>query len=111
MRTHAVPILPIGTVNLLTGANVMFGSMWDCWEESDKAYDMLVQFKNGKFKIVHTSGEGDEVGLSQEFVHDQTRRSYGIGRVVACEPHTKAGLTRVTNYLTHHFRQSFGILL
>jgi len=92
MNRNGSPILPIGTVNLITGKNATFGTVWDCWKEDEKSHNMLVKFGGDKLRIVHCSGSGDPVGTIKAYCHDQTHRRYGIGETIARHPHTKAGL-------------------
>ena len=95
------PILPIGSVNLTTGANAMFGTVWDCWEEGGT--DILLRdcslFRPADYvrpmRVVHTSGTASDmnVGDTLELVHDQTNRSIGERwEVVGKFSHTKEGL-------------------
>lgn len=92
-------ILPIGTVNLLTGKcsgrDACWPSVWECWPERADEHNMLIQFESGKLKVVHTSGPGDAVGHTAYFHHDQTRRTYGRATVIAMQPHTPAGLKQL----------------
>ena len=90
--SRSIAILPIGNVNMKTGKNEMFGTVWSCWEEDVTAHNMLVKLANGKMIVTHTAGEGQKVGHVAEYRHDQTNRSYGKGTVIACQPHTKEGL-------------------
>lgn len=98
---QALAILPIGKVNLKNGKNKMFGQVWDCWAEDPTEHNMLVQL-NDKQIVVHTSGEGDPVGFNAEFKHDQTRRNYGRGNVIAVQPHTKQGLLLIAEAAENH---------
>jgi len=89
---YSSAILPVGSVNLKTGANKMFGQIFDCWEDGT---NMLVQFEKS-LKIVHTSGStGDEVGTRKTYHHDQTMSKYGEGVTLAVAPHSLEGLQQL----------------
>lgn len=97
---RGMAILPIGRVNLLTGKNKMFGTVWDCWEEDERGWNMLVvshdvpQTDLRKYRIIHSSGKMDiDVGDLCYFCHDQTRARIGNRwRVLATGQHTKTDL-------------------
>jgi hypothetical protein len=98
------PILPIGTVNLTTGANQMFGMVFDGWEEGSgtnllvQANDYPGQMKSAQMRVIHTSGSGSEYGIGDpiQLAHDQTRRPIGDGWTIAgVFPHTKEGLLQL----------------
>jgi len=94
--------MPIGVVNLITGKNALFGNIWSGWEEDATATNMLVvedkvdADAKPKYYVVHTCGSGWEPGTTLELKHDQTFRPKGWGwTVVACTPHTLAGLKQL----------------
>jgi len=98
------PILPIGQVNLTTGANALFGMLWNGWTEGEgtnilvQSADYPGQMQSGQMRVVHTSGggEGYKVGDRIDFVHDQTRRPIGDGWTISgLFPHTKEGLAQL----------------
>ena len=73
-------ILPMGTVNLKTGANQYF-NIYDEWEnEEDK--DFGAQFWRDPntqmpFKLIFGHSDDLEAGARQDFVHDQTGARLG----------------------------------
>lgn len=99
-RNGGCAILPIGIVNLTTAKNAMFGTMWDCWEESEKATNILVKEYQGKivYRVIHTSGSGEDylAGDTMSLRHDQTGSRIGFQwTVVGTAPHTKEGLLQL----------------
>lgn len=94
---HHAPIAVIGNVNLLTGKNAMFDTVWNCWGEDATEYNMLYRIDDDLI-IIHTAGQGDAVGTVQSFQHDQSMRPIKDGRkwtCIAMTPHTKAGLAEL----------------
>lgn len=91
---RGLPIAAIGSVNLLTGSNAMFGTVWHGWEASTDSTNMLVRDAAGKLYIVHTWGAGYPDGDYFDLVHDQSDRRVGAGcwTVLASRPHTAEGL-------------------
>jgi hypothetical protein len=109
-RDRGSPILPIGTVNLTTGANQMFGVIWNGWEEDPKAVNILLAARSypgahpgtggaqpSQMRVVHSSGSvGEKEGDVMRLIHDQTRRPIGDEwTVVGSFPHTKEGLAQL----------------
>lgn len=93
------PILPIGMVNLLTGANKMFGSVWNCWSEGEGTYLLVQDQYTGKYRAISTSDTLESAskyypaGRTMQFCHDQTRAQIGNSwTVIGLFPNTKAGL-------------------
>ena len=92
------PVSSIGTVNLKTGRNSMFGTVWDCWEQSFNMAAILVTNDTGKFRVCVTSGTVESTarwhvpGHSIDLISDQSRRSLGMWKVVGVFPHTQDGL-------------------
>lgn len=106
------PILPIGTVNVLTGSSKYFNiydtwrndgkysSVAEIWADFDSANvnelgnattsELIQLAKSGKFKLklVFTSTNAEnpspiyKIGENVRFVHDQTRRYLFFGRLV-----------------------------
>lgn len=95
---RGIPVASIGKVNLRTGRNAMFGTVWNCWEEDPRAHNMLLTHGTQLF-ITHTCGEGEKVGDTCDLVHDQSGRRIGSGKwtVVAVAPHTKEGLAQLAD--------------
>jgi hypothetical protein len=95
------PISSIGTVNLKTGRNSMFGTVWDCWEESDNMAAILVTNDTGKFRVCVTSGNTNSTtgqfprGHVIHLIGDQSRRNLGHWSVVGVFPHRHHGLKSI----------------
>ncbi len=104
------PVASIGSVNLKTGRNLLFETIWDCWEEADRPdnqqANILVQDVNypDRYYVCHTSGSPENTakwatpGLNIQLIGDQTRRrigGYDGWRVIKVFPHTKLGLTEI----------------
>lgn len=85
-------ILGIGSVNLESGENEMFGHIHNGWSEG-KGLNLLFN-REGKMIAVHTSGNshGFIKGDTMDFEHDQTRRHMGRGTFVSSHPNTIQGL-------------------
>ena len=94
------PILPIGKVNLTTGKNELFGTIWDGWEpatENRVSTNILVlETEKMTYRVVHSSGDMKEWATKAnvlEFKHDQTGARIGqMWKVIGVFPHTKLGL-------------------
>lgn len=100
-NNDAHPVLPIGPVNLATGANDMFGVVWDGWEEGE-GYNILVKDEGGTYRVIHSSGslssgaKGFPVGSTMELKHDQTNRRVGSAwTVIGVYPHSREGMAEV----------------
>lgn len=96
-KNEGCAVLPIGTVNLTTGKNALFGEVWHGWEENASHSNILV-CEGNKFKVLHTCGgatefiKGDTISLK----HDQTLSRIGFyWKVVGTVPHTKEGLLKL----------------
>lgn len=100
--------MPIGSVNLRTGKNEMFGTVWDCWPESEGGACILVRDASApsKFRVCFTSGRVESTALQfpvdshMNIIHDQTRRRLGSWagwNVVGVFPYTPQGLLDMRN--------------
>jgi len=96
------PVSSIGTVNLKTGRNNMFDTVWECWEQSDNMAAILVTNDAGKFRVCVTSGTVESTARAfvpshqLHLIGDQSRRSLGLWRVVGVFPHNQDGLTAIS---------------
>lgn len=90
------PILPIGRVNLKTGSNSLFGTIWNGWDEDPNETNVLVKsLEDGSLRVIHTAGAGIPEGSNLNLIHDQTHARIGGRsgwRVVKNYPHTREGL-------------------
>jgi len=86
-------ILPIGRVNLKTGSNSLFGTIWNGWEEGKGVNYLLSDPAGNKFRVVHSSAGADiQNGSLINLVHDQGQYDMGLWQVVGRYPHTREGL-------------------
>ncbi len=103
MKNNECPVLPIGTVNLTTAKNAMFGTMWDCWEQDARSSNILLMdndtfIEKRKFRAVHSSGATESyypVNSVMHLKHDQTGQRIGSWsgwRILGHFPHTPEGL-------------------
>ena len=89
-RGRASAILPIGVVNLKTGANKMLDNVYDVWPKS-----YVNVFKNLKGKYVGVASAAKGSGkftmkkYSGDFVHDQNQKYLGRWTFVEEIPMTK----------------------
>jgi hypothetical protein len=72
-RDNGSPILPLGAVNLQTGASKYF-NIYETWDDSTA--EVWKRTDNNKVVLVFTSGKESlyKKGDTQSFIHDQTRR-------------------------------------
>jgi hypothetical protein len=97
------PILPIGRVNLKSGKNPLFGTIWNGWEANAEYTNTLLRRLDSsawdaEFMVVHSCGVGMTVGAKGvHLYHDQTFRRIGDGdwEVIAVVPHTEDGLQKL----------------
>ena len=69
-------ILPLGSVNLDTGASKYF-NVYDTWLSSSHTSTAEVwKTRGGKYKLIFTSGDGPiyKIGSKNRYAHDQTQR-------------------------------------
>lgn len=100
---HSHAILPIGSTNLKTGKNAMFGDLFNGWEAGRGTHIILRQ--GDKQRSVFTSGDPTStaaqypVGTPMSFHHDQTFRhigdSFSSHVVTGHFPNTKEGLQAI----------------
>jgi hypothetical protein len=96
-RFGGVHHLPIGMVDLTTGKNAMFGTIWNCWKQDEKDSNILVR-EGDKFKAIHTCGSADnyKAGDTMCLRHDQTgARIGGIWTIVGIAQHTPEGMLKL----------------
>jgi hypothetical protein len=69
-------ILPINTVNMITGENRNIGNIYDTWDKDDTTVEFWQTPSKDKIVAIITSGKKPifQVGDYETFVHDQTRR-------------------------------------
>lgn len=98
-QNNPSPILPIGLVNLFSGANRLFGNVFFGWEENSGTYLLVQDQSTGKYRAVITADDIESVktyhsvGQRMYFCHDQTRAQIGNDWViVGLYPNTKQGL-------------------
>jgi hypothetical protein len=109
---HA-PILPIGAVNLKTGANALFGVIWHGWTENEgvnyvfktTGAGLSRSDKEGKIRVVHSAEplesavNSKPVGHKEGQKHDQTGRDFGQAEIIGHFPHTKEGLLEIAKLI------------
>ncbi len=93
VRTKGFPLALIGMVNLTSGSNAMFDNIFQCWNEDEFRFNLLV--KDGtKFRAIHGANPNEyAIGDTTEFCNDQTNARIGnVWEVVGYAKHTKEGL-------------------
>jgi hypothetical protein len=108
--THnsASPILPVGRVNLLTGKNAEWGTVWNLWPEDPNETYLLVRSQSDetKFRAIITCSpmanatKYNPVGDVIDLQHDQTGATIGTWRgwkVVGLFENSPAGLRKMAD--------------
>jgi len=74
------PILPIGSVNFISGKNKYF-NVYETWPDSVLE---IWKTRDGKYRAVCTAGKGPiyKIGTSNSFIHDQNSRYLFGGEMV-----------------------------
>lgn len=69
------PILPIGSVNMITGDNKILSNVFETWDDGNTTFEFW-KVREGKIVAVITAGKKplNKVGDRRSFAHDQTGR-------------------------------------
>ena len=81
--SYGSSILPLGKVNLITGANSLLGNIFDNYDGTAEIWKERAP-GSGKYKIVFTSAKkpNKKKGEKETFHHDQTFREFGTWDLV-----------------------------
>jgi len=73
---RGVAILPIDSINLVSGKNRILGNIFETWDGDDTTVEFWKNLDTGKLYLIITSGSKPlfDVGDNRDFIHDQNRR-------------------------------------